>query len=89
MSARRRAKVVPLPRPAPTPPEPMLTPGAALRVAELALEGIVARTRVFSYDSEEVRQDVTPILLLPTESICNQEDYDKARSRDARGEEEA
>jgi hypothetical protein len=90
MSARRRAKVVPLPTPAPTPapPEPMLTPTATLRVVQLALEGIEARTRTFTYDSEEVRADVTPILLLLTESLCNQEDYDEAHRR-PRGEGEA
>ena len=67
-------------------PEPMLTPTATLRVVQLALEGIDARTRAFSYDSDEVRKDVSPILLLVTESLCNQEDYDEARRAHGEGE---
>jgi hypothetical protein len=64
MSARRRAKVVPLPTSTPSAERtrtPSLTPAGALRVAHLAVEGILWRAESERYNREDVRQDLMPI----------------------------
>jgi hypothetical protein len=67
MSARRHAKVVPLPGSAPAKPLAsmlMEQPEGGLRVLLLALHGLEEATQVFDLDSDDVQREVGPLIAL-------------------------